>query len=160
MTINIPIDVRFKITKKFEFAYKQSIKQSIKYITKNIKNEMPTDTGNTKEGLDYNIDWEKGEATIGWNKGSKEELVGSVLQYGSGQRGQSEYQTSKFGEQKPIYTVPIKPTRAQYMSFIGRDGQRKFMKEFEGHPPRYVLTKGLVSSMRFLPIIIDNNLSK
>lgn len=160
MKITIPIDVRVKITKKFEYAHKKSIEYGIKHITKTIKNHIPTNSGNTKESLNYSIDYEKGEARIGWKQNSKEELVGSVLQYGSGQRGKTQYQTSRFGETKPDYTVPIVPTRAKAMTFMGNDGQRKFMKEFKGHPPKYILTRGLVDSMKFLTVVIDENLEK
>lgn len=160
MSINVPIKVRIEMTKKFEWAYKKSIEASVKHITRTIKNEMPSASGKTKTALDYDIDYDKGEARIGWKSGTRDELVGSVLQYGSGQRGRNEYQTSRFGEQKPNYTVPIVPIRAKVMSFIGRDGKRKYMKSFIGHPPKYILTRGLLNSMKFLPIVFDNQMNK
>lgn len=160
MSINIPIKVRIEMTKKFEWAYKKSIEVSVKHILKNIKNEMPANSGTTRDALKSDIDYKKGEARIGWEKGSKDELVGSVLQFGSGAKGKEKYQTSKFGEQKPNYTVPIVPTRSKAMKFIGREGNWVSMKTFEGHAPREVLTRGLVKSMRFLPIVFDNEMNK
>jgi len=159
MSINVPVKVRIEMTKKFEWAYKKAIEVSVKHITKTIKNEIPMKTGRTKHALDYTIDYNKGEAIIGWKKGSKDELVGSVLQFGSGKRG-SVYETSQFGEQKPDYTIPIVPTHSSAMRFIGRDGKWKSMKTFDGHPPKYVLTRGLIKSMRFLPIVFENELNK
>lgn len=158
--MNIPITVKLKITKKFEESYIKAIEESVAHIVKNIKNEIPSVTGNTQNKLKSNIFWDKGYAIIGWDSGSKEELVGSVLQYGSGYRGKSEYQTSRFGEPAQDYTIPIVPVRAKAMSFIDKNGTRRYMKSFIGHPPRYVMTKGLINSMKFLPIIIDNAIKK
>ena len=159
MSINVPVKVRIEMTKKFEWAYKKSIEMSIKHITKSIKNEMPSDSGKTKAALDYSIDFNQGEAIIGWQKGSHAQLVGNVLQFGSGAEG-SKYVTSRFGEQRPQYTVPIMPTHGKAMTYMGKDGQRKFMTSFKGHAPKEVLTKGMINSMKFLPIIISNEMNK
>ena len=168
MKIELPISVKIEMSKEFEDSYKKAVTKSVDFIKKNIQNEIPSKSGGVKNTIGYEIDFDTGEARIGWNKNSKDEMVAGVLEYGSGERGKyggTYYDGrsgggyySKFGE-SPSYTIPIVPTRGKYMKFMGRDGKPVYMREFKGHLPQYILTKGIANSVKFLPIVFYNNMN-
>ena len=167
MQINIPISIKVEVTKEFEQKYEIAMNKVATHIKENIQNKMPG--VRTKSALKTEIDINKGVGRIGWQKGSHEEMVGSVLETGSGERGRDggTYKSgvsgkayrSPFGDTKPKYTVPIVPTKKKYMSFKGKNGP-VFMKEFKGHIPKYYFSSGVTESMKFLPLIFENEMNK
>ena len=155
----IPLKIKIEITPEFENAFKEAIKSSVDHITTSIKKEIHNDSGRTASNLEYDINYRKGNAEIKW-KSEKDKLTSNVLQFGSGERGRDTYRTSKFGESKPDYTVPIVPTHSPAMKFIGRSGNWVSMKEFKGHFPKFIVTKGTENAMPEIPMIFYNNFNK
>ncbi|NCD07006.1 MAG: hypothetical protein EOL97_12885 [Spirochaetia bacterium] len=168
MKIDIPLKVKLIVTQDFKDRYRNAIEKSVNHIHKTIKNNYPGTT--TKNALKVEINHDIGEARIGWDVGSKAEMIGTILETGSGERGKygGRYVLSgqsagpykpKFGGKNPDYTVPIVPTRAKAMHFKGVKGDI-YMKSFKGHIAKYKFSDGIAESMKFLPTIIDQEMKK
>lgn len=171
MNLNIPIKVTIKPDKKFFERYKTAVNRTLSQTTNIIKQEIPSKQ--VKDDLGYTINFAKGEARIGWSKGSKSEMLGSVLEFGSGERGKeggsyssmAKHRGSWSGYKSPFgsqtdYTIPIRPTHSKHMVFMGNNGKMIKMKEFKGHRPRYILTKGLQRAMIEMPKVFANEINK
>ena len=157
--IQVDVEIKLEGIDRFIMSHKKAVKKGVTHIYNNVKRNIGG-SGKIANALQLDYQYEKGYAWIGFPSGSHEELVGSVLQYGSGAMGETYYKPTNFGEKKPQYTNPILPIKGKAMMYVNKNGQKVFMKSFKGHKPKYIMTEAVKNSLRFMPIIISNEMNK